>query len=239
MTIKKFGLIFTLVILFVTVLNAQVQKGPVLDIAPGKKAVVGDPDLPELPFRAGDGIQISAFPDTGSFLNGIFPIDERGFAEFPIYGKVKVTEMTMTELQTYLLGNYRPYLRYPTLYIKPVIRISLLGGFVRPGLYYVDFNNSLWDVVQLAGGTIRENGIYEMHWERDHDKQLNDLTMAFESGRSLIKMGFKSGDQIWTPSPDARNFWDIIRDVMPVLTFSTTIWLLYQTYQRDRLVLQN
>jgi protein involved in polysaccharide export with SLBB domain len=239
MSIKRIVPIFSLLFLFITIVDAQVQKGPVLDISPGKKAVVGDPDLAEFPFRPGDGIQISAFPDTGSFLNGIFPIDERGLAEFPIYGKVKVTEMTMAEFQAFLLANYRPYLRYPNLYIKPVIRISLLGGFVRPGLYYVDFNNSLWDVVQLAGGTIRENGIYKMRWERDHDEQLNDLTTAFESGRSLTKMGFKSGDQIWTPSPDARTFWDGVRDIMPVLTFSTTIWLLYQTYQRDRLILQN
>ena len=37
--------------------------------------------------------------------------------------------------------------------------------------------------------------------------------MAGGSGMSLRSMGFKSGDQIWTPSPGDRTVWDTIRDI--------------------------
>lgn len=190
-------------------------------------------DLVKYPFRPSDGLLISAFPDTSSFLNRVFPIDDRGFVEFPIIGKVNISKMTKEELIVFLKENFKSYLRYPNLYVKPVVRVSMLGGFARPGLYYVDINSSLWEIVHLAGGPVLEDGIYEMKWERDHDKNVGDLTPLFEQGVSLGKMGFKSGDQIWTPSPDARTFWDVVRDVMPLLTFTASIWMLYITYQTN------
>ncbi len=189
------------------------------------------------PFTPGDAISISTFPDTSSFLNGVFPIDQDGMVEFPIAGKVKISTMTIDGLKRYLQTEFKDYLKYPNLYIKPLVRISLLGGFQRPGLYYIDIKNSLWQAVHTAGGTLLEDGIYDMHWERDGDEQSNHIVAFFERGISLERMGFHSGDQIWTPSPDRRTIWDTIRDVMPILTFTTSIWLMYNTYQRDLILL--
>lgn len=190
------------------------------------------------PFHPGDGIYVNTFPDSNSFLNQVFPIDDRGYAEFPIVGKVKVTDMTTADMVNYLKKTFKIYLKYPNVYVKPMVRISLLGGFAKPGLYYVDINSSLWDVVYLAGGTLKEDGIYEMKWERRHEEAADDVTPFFEKGTSLRTMGFKSGDQIWTPSPDARTVWDTMRDILPLVTLSVTIWNLYNTYQRDQILLR-
>ena len=190
------------------------------------------------PFKPGNGVYVNTFPDSNSFLNQVFPIDDRGYSEFPIVGKVKVTDMTEADLVNYLKKTFKIYLKYPNVYVKPMVRISLLGGFTRPGLYYVDINSSLWDVIYMAGGTLREDGIYEMKWERMHDEAVEDVTPFFEKGTSLRAMGFKSGDQIWTPSPDARTFWDTMRDILPLVTLSVTIWNLYNTYQRDQILLR-
>lgn len=199
--------------------------------------LVGDPDLAPYPFTPGDAIFISNLPDTTSFMNGIFAIDDRGFAEFPMVGKVNVSKMTRDELIEFLKTRLRDQLNYPNLYVKPVVRISLLGGFRRPGLYYVDINSSLWEAVRLAGGTLLEEGIYDLRWERDGDERSDEVVKFFESGTSLKKMGFQSGDQVWTPSPDRETFWDTVRDVMPILTFATTIFVVYSTYQRDTILL--
>ncbi|HHM02390.1 MAG TPA: hypothetical protein ENJ15_05200 [Caldithrix abyssi] len=189
-------------------------------------------------FHPGDGIYVSTFPDSNSFLNQVFPIDDRGYAEFPIVGKVKVTDMSTRDLSEYLKKTFKIYLKYPNVYVKPMVRVSVLGGFLKPGLYYVDINSSLWDVIYMAGGTVLEDGIEEMKWQRLHDEPDDDVTPYFEQGTSLRAMGFKSGDQIWTPSPDARTIWDAIRDVMPILTFTATVWTLYNTYQRDQILLR-
>jgi polysaccharide export outer membrane protein len=200
--------------------------------------IVGDPDEPTYPFKPGDGLAINTYPDTSSFLNNVFPIDDRGFAEFPIVGKVKVSSMTRKELENYIQETFKAWLRNPNIYIKPVVRISLLGGFQRPGLYYIDYNSSLWQAVRLAGGPILENGIYEMKWERDGDEQDGDLTKYFETGVSLRKMGFHSGDQLRTKAPDAQTTWDTINNFMPFITLATTITLAYMTYQQSVLQIQ-
>ncbi|MCB9059510.1 MAG: polysaccharide biosynthesis/export family protein [Calditrichae bacterium] len=189
------------------------------------------------PFKPSDGVLVDAFPDTNSFLNKVFAIDDNGFAEFPMVGKVQVSKMTKIELIDFIKDTYKNYLRYPNVYVKPVVRISLLGGFTKPGLYYVDLNSSLWDVVYDAGGTVSEDGIYDMEWDRNNDTKSDDIAPLFEKGISLRAMGFKSGDQIWTPSPNAHTIWDTIGNIMPILTFATTVAVIYNSYQRDSIYL--
>ena len=231
---RIFKIILAVIILFLvnlTVLHAG-QTG-------NSDVIVGDPDQAAYPYRPGDALLVSTFPDTSSFLNNVFPIDDRGFAEFPIVGKVKVSAMTKRELENYLRDTFKGWLRNPNIYIKPVIRISLVGGFRRPGLYYVDQNSSLWEAVHKAGGHILEDGIYDMKWERNGKKQKGDLTQYYEAGISLQRMGFRSGDQIFTP-PISESFWAQFRnDVIPLITFATSMALLYWTYQRDTYLIRS
>ena len=189
------------------------------------------------PFRASDGVFVSTFPDSNSFINRIFPIDDKGFAEFPIVGKVNVSKMSEKQLVDFIKITFKNYLRYPNVYVKPMARISMLGGFQRPGLYYVDINSSLWDAVYNAGGTILEDGIYEMHWQRNEEDRTNEISKLFESGISLRAVGFKSGDQIWTPSPDVRTVWDAVGNVITILSFVATVFVIYNTYRRDTILL--
>ena len=190
------------------------------------------------PFKPGDGLFVNTFPDSNSFLNRVFPIDDRGYAEFPIVGKVDVSRMSEKQVADFIKQTFKNYLRYPNVYVKPMVRISMLGGFQRPGLYYVDLNNSLWDAVYLTGGPVIEDGVNEMHWQRNEDDRTSNISKLFESGISLRAMGFKSGDQVWTPSPDARTFWDAVADVMPILTFATSVFIMYNTYRSQTLLLQ-
>jgi protein involved in polysaccharide export with SLBB domain len=200
--------------------------------------IIGDPEVENFPFKPGDGVAISTFPDTASFLNNTFSIDDRGFVEFPIVGKVKITGMSREDLITFLKDKFKGWLRNPNIYVKPVIRISILGGFQRPGLYYVDYNSSLWEIVRIVGGPLRDDGIYEMKWEREGDSCDGDIVKFYENGTSLKKMGIRSGDQILTPMPDRRTFWNMVAEVMPILTFATSVVVMYQTYQRDQLLFQ-
>jgi len=197
-----------------------------------------DPDWGEYPFKPGDALSISTLPDTTSILNGIYKIDDRGYAEFPILGKILVSQMTVQELVEFLKKNYIDYLRVPNIYVKPLVRVSLLGGFTRPGLYYVDINYSLWDLIQLAGGTVRKDGIYDLHWQRGEKDQSDELVRYFENGTSLKKMGFRSGDIFWTKAPDERTFWDVVRDVVPIISFATSAVLTYYTIQQQAILYQ-
>lgn len=183
-------------------------------------------------FKPGDAIQISVFPDTSSFLHNIFPIDGKGFVFLPIVGKTQVVAMSETEFINFLSKNFTQYLRTPTIQVRPLIRVSVLGGFIRPSLYYVDPNSTLWDVIYRAGGTIREEGLKKMRWERNKKNIETDLIPYIQSGKSLAEIGFRSGDQIWTPTPGIPSFWDnLLRYGMPLISVGISAYTLYYTTQ--------
>ncbi len=184
-------------------------------------------------FIPGDGLNINTFPDTSSFLNRTFPIDDSGFIEFPIIGRVNISKMTEQELVDFIKNNFRNYTRSPNVFVKPMLRVSIIGGFIRPGLYYVDYNSSFWEMIREAGGPILEDGIEEMYWERSGKNMTENLPLFIERGISLKRMGLKSGDLVWTPTPGAETTWDkIITDVLPILAFASTMFLMWITYQR-------
>jgi len=225
MTMYK-KIIFLLIVLSQLVLSNQIQKT-------NTRYSTG-----LIPFKPGDGLYISTLPDTMSFFNRVISIDDMGYAEFPIIGRVEVSKMSATELTDFVKQNFQQYLRTPNVYVKPMLRASILGGVARPGLYYFDYHQSLWDIVRSAGGTMLEDGLKEMIWERDRDEVVDDLIPYFEKGISLRNMGFRSGDQLWTPSSD-ETFWDDFRtDVIPLLSFAVTIFTVYITYQQQQILMQ-
>jgi protein involved in polysaccharide export with SLBB domain len=190
------------------------------------------------PFIAGDAILIDTFPDTSLFLNKSLAIDDQGMVQFPIIGKIKITDMSTTELEEFLKSQYKMYLRTSTLKVIPLIRICILGGFVRPGLYYVESNNSLWEVVQLAGGTMLATGLKEMVWERNRDEIRDDLVPFVQAGTSLKRIGFRSGDQLYTPNTLPLRFDDYLTRYLPVISLAITSWIFYLTYQQQVYLMQ-
>jgi protein involved in polysaccharide export with SLBB domain len=175
-------------------------------------------------FRAGEAILISTFPDTLSFLRGMHRVDDDGCVDLPIIGRVRVSDKTEKQLVDTLVSAYVNYLRYPILQVRPLIRVSLLGGFYRPGLYWVPPTSSLWDVVFIAGGTLRDDGIKKIRWERSKVLVKKDVVEDFQSGISLQKIGFVSGDQLWATAQPRQRFWETMRtDIIPILSISVSL----------------
>lgn len=204
----------------------------------GEPGVVSTPDNQEtkqpaeLPFVTGDAIFISTYPDTTSFLNGIFPIDDQGYIEFPIGDRMNITGMSEENFLKYLRDNYQNYIRSPNLVVKPMIRVTVVGGFTTPGLYYVDKKMSFWDLIRMAGGPNHEDAIKDINWERNGEKVIDDVTPFLEHGVSLKNMGFQSGDLVWAPSPEAEDSWEfVVTRILPVVTVATSFYLVWISYQ--------
>ncbi len=183
-------------------------------------------------FTPGDAVSISTYPDTASFLNGVFPIDDRGYVELPILGKTRISQMNHDDLVNFLLDKYRDYLRFPNIQVKPMIRLSVLGGVQRPGFYYFDSDYSLWEVLHLVGGTLDEDGLKQMRWERDGNTLEKDLIPYLQSGVALKNIRFRSGDQIWVRSPNKPGFFTKARSFLNLVTAVASFLTLYITYQR-------
>ena len=200
---------------------------PLMLLANGIQNKQGNISRSKSPFTPGDGLFISTFPDTTSFLNNIFPIDDKGCVEFPIVGLVNVSQKSENELIEYIKDNFQQYIRSKNIYVKPMARVTVMGGVANPGLYYFDYNTSLWNVIQKAGGPLAEDGLKKMRWERNGDELEDNLMPFIENGISLKNLGFQSGDQIWTPTPIPPARFDIL----PYVTFVSSIVFFYFTYQ--------
>jgi|SRR5271157_1272136 protein involved in polysaccharide export with SLBB domain len=188
------------------------------------------------PFKKGDAFRLIVSPDTAHFLNGIFQIDDDGIALFPIIGKVRVDNLSEKKLTAFLDSQYLSYLRYPNVRVQPLIRVAMLGGFFRPGMYYLSPTSSLWDALAQAGGPVREDGLKKIHWERSNVVLKENLLPDIEAGVSLSKIGITSGDQLWVTHVVKRDGWEIFQtEVIPVLSISVTAMsaaaTLYFSYQ--------
>lgn len=184
-----------------------------------------------LPFRPGDGVKVSAFPDTLKIVNRVYPITELGYIDLPIYGKVRITDMTKVQLENFLKEKFRDYLRFPNIQVKPMIRVSVLGGVPTPGFYYFDPDLSLWELLNQTGGTIDEDGLKGMKWERDRRAVKTNLIPYLQSGISMKHIGIRSGDQIWVRTPGKPGFIERLSKFFPIFTFATGVFTFYYTYQ--------
>lgn len=182
--------------------------------------------------QPGDAIRIFTYQDSSSFLHRIFPINGKGMIFLPIYGELNVVNMSEKELLGFLESTFAPYLRTPHIQVRRYIRVSILGGFLHPGLYYVDPNNCLWQVIRLAGGTLEEEGLKKMKWEREKRVIQSDLVKFFESPMTLKEIGFKSGDQIWVFPPNRPNFFQRMLPYLSVGIQVVSLYLIAERYRR-------
>lgn len=187
-------------------------------------------------FIEGDAIKVTIYPDSALFLNGFYTIDKSGYVDLPILGLVPIKGKTRNEFIDFLKKEYSDYLRYPNINVNSYMRVSFFGGFYRPGLYWVENRNSLWDALQLAGGVNREDGLKKIRWERDGKIISYNVIKDFQTGNSLQSMGFKSGDQLCVTFKPKELFWGTFRqEVLPLFTFTlsslVTAASLYQAYK--------
>jgi protein involved in polysaccharide export with SLBB domain len=168
--------------------------------------------------RAGDAVRISVLADSAGILDGTYVVDGRGDVFLPIVGRMPVASRSPQELRRFLDSSFVKYLRYPSVRVQRMVRVSFLGGFHRPGLYYVDPDLSFWDALAQAGGTEREDGLTKLYWVRDDRVVKRDMIPDLASGRTLREIGFESGDEVRVTTKPKRGGWEVFRtDVLPVL----------------------
>lgn len=171
-----------------------------------RKSTVEKPFKRSSVFMPNEAVSIQVIHDSTSIFNGIYKIDERGYVNIPVIGNLSISHLSISQLIDTIKIRCIDYLPYPNIRVTPLMRLSLLGGFYKPGLYWIDSRNSLWDAIQLAEGFQREDGLKLLRWERDGKVISNNLTRVFQSGASLRSIGFKSGDQLCITSQPKTEF---------------------------------
>jgi polysaccharide export outer membrane protein len=146
--------------------------------------------------RPGDRVVLNFLRDRE--LSGEVSVNERGEAPFPKIGLMRVTDMTIAQLQDTLRARYAEYLRVPELEITVLRRVVVNGEVKIPNVYMVDGASTVRDVIARAGGLtefgsrnkvsiVRDGArIPVKGWERD-----TGLASDLQSGDQVI-VGRKS-----------------------------------------------
>ena len=102
--------------------------------------------------RPGDALRIEIRDEPT--LGGNFTVDGEGQALLPLIGLVRVAGRPFSDVRRDVLAAYGHEVTDPAgrIRVTPVLRISVLGEVLRPGLVPVDPTFSLADVVASAGG---------------------------------------------------------------------------------------
>lgn len=228
------GKMFVLIVCIFFSLNAQ-QDG-------AQNVTAAKDSAEQYPFHCGDAVGITVTPDSASFLTRQYAIDEDGCIDLPLVGKKQVSSMTQEELTSFIKNSFVQYLRYPSVRVQPLIRLELMGGFQRPGFYYINPRVSFWEVFRIAGTPIREDGLEKLKLSRSRALIDFDPIHSIETAQSLSQMGIRSGDQIMVTASPLQSTWDRFReDVLPILSLTLslaattfTAYISYETYKGGR-----
>ena len=161
-------------------------------------------------------------------INGDYAIDNQGSAFFPLVGDVRILGHNRSTLAAELKEKFSPYIQEPIIIVEPLIRVTMLGSFRRPGTYLVSPGASLWQLVDLAGGPRDDSNLSKMSVERSGKVVRRNLLGGFERGYTLQEIGINSGDQVLVPTRKAFR----IRDALEILRFGVSLINLYFLVQK-------
>ena len=85
-------------------------------------------------------------------LTGYF-VDQEGFIDFPILGRLNVNRKTLNETKTVLHGKLKTYLKDPVVNIRFLnLKVSVLGEVLRPGtIRLTNKRITIFEAIGLAG----------------------------------------------------------------------------------------
>ena len=150
----------------------------------GAPAVTGHPLLP------GDAISLKIWREPD--LSGEFSVDEQNVVVLPKVGPLNVRGISSDSLKTYLVSTYSSFLRNPSIEVRLLHRVRVLGAVRNPGLYPVDETMHFTDVLALAGGVSTDGNPNKIRLVRDGQT----LDTQLSKGLLVSDSPLRSGDQV-------------------------------------------
>ena len=147
--------------------------------------------------RPGDELNLQVYRDKE--LSGKYLIDSRGYVQIPGLGVIAVAGMSPAQATERLREQLiRRGTANPELAVYPLIRVSVLGEVVKPGLYSVDPGTSLIQLVTLVGGPNANSDLTHATVIREGKRVPVDLRSALE-GSATGRLVLYSNDVLVVP----------------------------------------
>lgn len=164
-------------------------------------------------FQVGDQIQLTVFgePDaTGLQTVGAGPtLSVKGLPDIPLRGVLR------SEIEPYLKEQIGHYIRDAQVKARATIRLSIIGGVIRPGFYQLDADMMMSDAIMSAGG-VSPTAEFKRSVVRRGDERLlekDTFTKALQDGQSIDQLNLRAGDVIEVGEKPARSAYATLQTV--------------------------
>lgn len=152
--------------------------------------------------RPGDELNLQVYRDKE--LTGKYLIDSRGYVQIPGLGIIAVAGISPAEATERLREQLiKRGTANPELAVYPLIRVSVLGEVVKPGLFSVDPGTSLIQLVTLVGGPNNNADLTHATVIREGKRVAVDLRSALE-GSATGRLVLYSNDVLVVPRKSNR-----------------------------------
>ena len=214
---------------FVAASGIQFNVQPLnLATLPPKQAVVPSSDLTRLLRTSGQvdyrisegdilGITLVGYPEIAPPLTNSsntanpyalgFPVDQQGFVQFPLIGRIKASGMSVPQFTANLQKQLQRYLKYPDPQVKIVNyrgnKFFIDGEVKQPGEFPInDEPVSLYSAISMAGGATPTGDSNNIVFNRRGISYNIGLQSLRELGTSANQIYLQDGDSIHVNSQD-------------------------------------
>ena len=152
--------------------------------------------LQEGDFQVGDQIMVSVFGEKET--SGVQTVGPGRVLSLPGLPDIPLRGILRSEIEPYLREQVGHYIRNAQVKARGMIRMSIIGGVVKPGFYQLDADMMLSDALMSAGGIIAGAEFKRSVVRRGEDKLLEKdaFATALQDGRSLDQLNLRAGDVV-------------------------------------------
>ncbi|OAP71953.1 polysaccharide biosynthesis/export family protein [Psychrobacter sp. SHUES1] len=214
---------------FVAASGIQFNVQPLnLATLPPKQAVVPSSDLTRLIRTSGQvdyrisegdilGITLVGYPEIAPPLTNSsntanpyalgFPVDQQGFVQFPLIGRIKASGMSVPQFTANLQKQLQRYLKYSDPQVKIVNyrgnKFFIDGEVKQPGEFAIaDVPVSLYGAISMAGGATPTGDSNNVVLNRNGTSYNIGLESLRQMGASANQIYLRDGDSIHVNSQD-------------------------------------
>ncbi|MCG3155173.1 MAG: hypothetical protein DKINENOH_01775 [bacterium] len=176
-------------------------------------------------FRAGEGVRVIVLEKTDGRdmgrrqdlnIAGDYLIDQGGYIYVPyLRAPIKAAglppDSLARRLRDELFNDLTIKPPIEQIFCMPLIRVAVMGAVQRPGSYLIRAKDSLWELINLAGGPANGADVRKIKVMRGGRTVSKNLLEGFENAHSLEQLGVRSGDQVIMPTYSRFTVDDVVR----------------------------
>lgn len=147
------------------------------------------------------------YPDINAAGASGYPVDQQGFIQFPLIGRIKASGLSVPQFTANLSSRLQRYLKYADPQVKVAEyrgnKFFIDGEVNKPGEFNItDTPVSLYSAISIAGGTTGEGDSNNIVLRRNGTDYRMGLQSLQQMGLSANQIYIQDGDSIRVSSED-------------------------------------